>query len=297
MTDNQSSSVPEPKTEPPQEGQGDPVERGSIRPTLAELVGYVRADHPGAGPLELLSEATQYAETLGQLSDALIGHHVDAARAAGASWAQIGERLGVSRQGAQQRFVPREPVDLDSLTQAPFFSRLTARGRSALAAAREAARERGHVYVGTEHILLGAARDRDCVAAMTLIALGIPYVDLVRAVDRRVPVGTKWFAEQVPFTPRARKALNLALSVALELGHSYVGTEHLLLSLRVEGESIAAQVLDELGVSADALRAQVLRLLTGYGVTSTQDARPQIKRQEAAGTDQMVAGRAAPEGN
>lgn len=240
------------------------MENRTIWPTLGELVAYVRDADPGADALELLESATAYAATLGQLGDAMVGSFVDGARAAGASWSQIGERLGVTRQGAQQRFVPREPVDLEALTPASLFSPMTARTRAALEAARDAARRRGHAYIGTEHVLLGAVSDERSFAAQALAALAVTPAMLEGSIDAMIEPGSQTAQQRIPFTPRARKALNLALGEALDLGHSYVGTEHVLLGLLSEGGGIAAQVLHQHGVTQERVREQIVALLADY---------------------------------
>src|SRR5690348_13892291 len=116
--------------------------------TLEGLIRRVEEARPEGAPLDLLAEAVSTAADLDQLADHLIGHYVDRSRESGASWTQIGERLGVTKQAAQQRFVPTEP-------ERGVFSRFTARAHEAVVDAKELARAHRHGYIGTEHVLLG----------------------------------------------------------------------------------------------------------------------------------------------
>jgi prophage maintenance system killer protein len=143
------------------------------------------------------------------------------------------------------------------------FARFTDRARRVTVLAQDEARLLNHNYVGTEHLLLGLLRERDGVAAKTLTGLGIS-LQAVRAQVEEVIGRGEWAPTgHIPFTPRAKKVLELSLREALQLGHNYIGTEHILLGLLREGEGVAAQVLVKLGASHARLRKQVLRLLDG----------------------------------
>jgi ATP-dependent Clp protease ATP-binding subunit ClpC len=129
--------------------------------------------------------------------------------------------------------------------------------------AQEEARLLNHNYIGTEHLLLGLVREEEGVAAKVLEQLGVER-DRVRAdVERRIGHGGSEPVGPIPFTPRAKKVLELALREALQMGHNYIGTEHILLGLVREGEGVAVLVLTELGVELDTLRRTTLDLLAG----------------------------------
>jgi len=143
------------------------------------------------------------------------------------------------------------------------FERFTDRARRVVVLAQEEARELGHNYIGTEHLLLGLLRDGEGIAARALEALGI-RLDAVRQEIRQIiGKGSGMPAGHIPFTPRAKKVLELSLREALQLGHNYIGTEHILLGLIHEGEGVAAQVLVRLGAGLDRVRVQVVQLLQG----------------------------------
>jgi ATP-dependent Clp protease ATP-binding subunit ClpC len=143
------------------------------------------------------------------------------------------------------------------------FERFTERAHRAVVFAQEEARALSHNYVGTEHLLLGLLRERDGLAAHALESLEIT-IDEVRAqVARIVGQGDEATAGRIPFTPRAKKVLELALREALSLGHNYIGTEHVLLGLAREDEGVGARILRDLGADADRIRDEVVRMLGG----------------------------------
>jgi len=144
------------------------------------------------------------------------------------------------------------------------FERFTERARQVVVLAQEEARTLKHNYIGTEHILLGLLREEEGLAARVLESLDIT-VERVRAqVVRIVGSGEEVTSGQIPFTPRAKKVLELALRESLQLGHDYIGTEHLLLGLVRGGEGPAAEVLQQRGVELDTVRQEVIRLLHGH---------------------------------
>jgi ATP-dependent Clp protease ATP-binding subunit ClpC len=145
------------------------------------------------------------------------------------------------------------------------FERFTDRARRTVVLAQEEARLLNHNYIGTEHILLGLVREGEGVAALTLTSMGI-RLDAVRGqVEKIIGQGQAAPAGHIPFTPRAKKVLELSLREALQLGHNYIGTEHILLGLVREGEGVAAQVLQQLGADLDRVRQAVIRLLGERG--------------------------------
>jgi ATP-dependent Clp protease ATP-binding subunit ClpC len=145
----------------------------------------------------------------------------------------------------------------------PLSQRFTERGRQAVVFAQSEARELGHDYIGTEHLLLGLLRQEESTAARVMQALGVPTDEVRARVIASVGRGDKAAVGQIPFTPLAKKGLELALRESLELGHTYVGTEHLLLGLTREGESVAARVLLDLGLAAERVRAATIDYLSG----------------------------------
>ena len=156
------------------------------------------------------------------------------------------------------------------------FDSYTDRARRVVVLAQEEARLLGHHYIGTEHLLLGMIHEGEGVAAKALAALGIELqavrsAVLVEIVERGISPTSPGGPSHLPFTPRCKKVLELALREALQLGHNYVGTEHILLGLIREGEGIAAAVLVKLGAELSRVRQQVITVLSGYTgpVTST----------------------------
>ena len=146
----------------------------------------------------------------------------------------------------------------------PMFERFTDRARRVVVLAQEEARMLNHNYIGTEHILLGLIHEGEGVAAKALESMGIS-LDAVRAqVEEIIGQGQQAPSGHIPFTPRAKKVLELSLREALQLGHNYIGTEHILLGLIREGEGVAAQVLVKLGADLNRVRSTVIQLLSGY---------------------------------
>ena len=169
------------------------------------------------------------------------------------------------------------------------FERFTDRARRVVVLAQEEARELNHNYIGTEHILLGLIHEGEGVAAKALESLGIS-LELVRGqVEEIIGQGGNSPAGHIPFTPRAKKVLELSLREALQLGHNYIGTEHILLGLIREGEGVAAQVLVKLGADLARVREQVIQQLSAYGSESG--------RAEKAGATAGGSGGESPSGS
>ena len=144
------------------------------------------------------------------------------------------------------------------------FERFTDRARRVVVLAQEEARMLNHNYIGTEHILLGLIHEGEGVAAKALESLGISLDAVRQQVEEIIGQGQQAPSGHIPFTPRAKKVLELSLREALQLGHNYIGTEHILLGLIREGEGVAAQVLVKLGADLNKVRQQVIQLLNGY---------------------------------
>jgi len=144
------------------------------------------------------------------------------------------------------------------------FERFTDRARRVVVLAQEEARMLNHNYIGTEHILLGLIHEGEGVAAKALESLGISLEAVRQQVEEIIGQGQQAPSGHIPFTPRAKKVLELSLREALQLGHNYIGTEHILLGLIREGDGVAAQVLVKLGADLNRVRQQVIQLLHGY---------------------------------
>ena len=143
------------------------------------------------------------------------------------------------------------------------FERFTDRARRVVVLAQEEARLLNHNYIGTEHILLGLIHEGEGVAARALEGMGISLESVRSQVVEIIGQGSQAPSGHIPFTPRAKKVLELSLREALQLGHNYIGTEHILLGLIREGEGVAAQVLQQLGAELHKVRQTVIQLLSG----------------------------------
>jgi len=141
------------------------------------------------------------------------------------------------------------------------FERFTERARQVVVLAQDEARSLGHGYIGTEHLLLGLLREEEGLAARTLDWLGVTVEEVRSRVERIVGRGDEAPIGQIAFTPHAKRTLELSLREALALGHNYIGTEHLLLGLVRDDEGVGAQVLLELGLGAETVRGEVVRML------------------------------------
>jgi ATP-dependent Clp protease ATP-binding subunit ClpC len=154
------------------------------------------------------------------------------------------------------------------------FERFTDRARRVVVLAQEEARDLGHNYIGTEHILLGLIREPPGLAAQALSALGVTAAAARERIAGLVSRGSEAPSGHIPFTPRAKKVLELSLREALDLGHSYIGTEHILLGLIAEGEGVASHVLADLGAPGPQVREKVLELARAAGPEAAPAAAP-----------------------
>jgi hypothetical protein len=166
------------------------------------------------------------------------------------------------------------------------FERFTERARRIVTLAQEEAKRLDHNYVGTEHILLGLISEGEGVAAKVLASTGISLDAARQQVEEIIGRGQVTPSGHIPFTPRAKKVLELSLRESMQLGHNYIGTEHILLGLIREGDGVAAQVLVRLGADQDLLRQRVVLLLHGHQIeesgpdTSDLDAQIEAARIE-----------------
>jgi hypothetical protein len=225
---------------------------------LDDLIEAIKKVHTDT--LEQLSDAVVAAEHLGDVADHLIGHFVDQARRSGASWTDIGRSMGVTRQAAQKRFVPKPDKEGDSgLDPNAGFGRFTPRARNVVMTAQNEARAAGGVEIRTEHLVLGLLAEPEGLAALALRAQGVAEQDVRAAATAALPPGQAEVPDLIPFDASAKKALELTFREALRLGHSYVGTEHILLALleQENGEGL----LSGLGVDKDAVESAVTEAL------------------------------------
>jgi ATP-dependent Clp protease ATP-binding subunit ClpA len=186
------------------------------------------------------------------------------------------------------------------------FERFTERARQVVVLAQDEARALEHNYIGTEHLLLGLLREDEGLAARILEALDITVEEVRAQVARIVGRGDALTMGQIPFTPRAKKVLELSLREALSLGHNYIGTEHVLLGLVREDEGVAARILLDFGADAEAIRNEVIRTLGGSGRAPEAAERPtedfppevaeridEVRREKEAAIDAQEYERAA----
>ncbi|TYB97203.1 ATP-dependent Clp protease ATP-binding subunit [Micromonospora sp. WP24] len=207
-------------------------------------------------PLEQLSDAVLVGDHLGEVADHLIGHFVDQARRAGASWTDIGRSMGVSKQAAQKRFVAKDaPLDPQQ-----GFHRYTPRARNVVVMSQNETRASGHAEIRPEHIVLGLLGEPEALAAKAIVAQGVTLEQVREAAVAALPTPpTEEPPALIPFDAQAKKALELTFREALRLGHNYVGTEHILLAL-LEMEN-GSGVLAGLGVDKAAAEADIVAAL------------------------------------
>ncbi|RSS37542.1 ATP-dependent Clp protease ATP-binding subunit [Streptomyces sp. WAC07061] len=227
---------------------------------LDDLIEAIKKVH--SDTLDQLSDAVVAAEHLGDVADHLIGHFVDQARRSGASWTDIGRSMGVTRQAAQKRFVPKADKDGDAgLDPNAGFGRFTPRARNVVISAQNEARAAGNAEIRTEHLLLGLLGETEGLSAHVLTAQGVAPHDLRTAAAATLPPAQAEVPELVPFDANAKKVLELTFREALRLGHGYVGTEHLLLAL-LEQEN-GQGPLSAAGLDKAAAEATVTEVLAG----------------------------------
>lgn len=230
---------------------------------LDDLIATIRTVHDD--PLDQLSDAMTAAQHLGDVADHLIGHFVDQARRAGASWTEIGTSMGVSKQAAQKRFVARAPDTAESADDASNpFGRFTPRARNVVVEAHNLAVAEHAAAVTPEHLARGLAVAPESVAELALRARGVALADLVAACAP-APTPAAEVADEttvVPYDDRSRAVLENTATTAISLGHNFIGTEHLLLALFSDPQM--DQTLRELGTTADDIRETVTALLDQF---------------------------------
>ena len=228
--------------------------------SLDTLITFVKVQRPEGSALDNLADAVAVGEHLGDQADSLIGHFVDQARRSGASWSQIGASMGVSKQAAQQRFVPRgDPAG--GLSIPGDFSRFTQRARAVLAAAEDHARAADSAVIGSDHLALGLFAEPDGLAAKAIAALGVTEPQVRAALgapEEPEPAPADDAASRIPLGPGATASLRGTLRWALQMGHNYIGTEHILMGLLDENDATGS-ALAGLGLAKPAVKRELTR--------------------------------------
>ncbi|WP_406144667.1 Clp protease N-terminal domain-containing protein [Streptomyces sp. NBC_01012] len=220
---------------------------------LDDLIDAIKKAHPDA--LEQLAGAVVAADHLGEISDHLIGHFVDQARRSGASWTDIGRSMGVTRQAAQKRFVPKKPDETSDLDPSQGFGRFDEQARNVVMAANNEAHAARNDEIGTGHLILGLLAEPDALGAQVLSGQGISPEAVREAVALSLPDAVDEVPELIPYDAGARKVLELTFREALRLGHDHVGAGHIVLAL-LEFEG-GTGVLSGLSVDKDVASSDV----------------------------------------
>ncbi|MEV0617425.1 Clp protease N-terminal domain-containing protein [Nonomuraea sp. NPDC050404] len=227
---------------------------------LDDLITAIKSRNPDNDPLNQLTDAVTLAEHIGEVADHLIGHFVDQARRSGASWTDIGRSMGVTKQAAQKRFVPKNggsSLDVDLQT----FARYTDRARSAVVHAQEEARAGGHGHIEVGHLVLGLLHEPEALAATTMVALGVPLRNVRDAVAAELGPGGGRHGQLTPFSAQSKKALDLATRESLRLGHDFLGTEHILLGVLSLDDVPVVRTLAGLGVVKQPAEQRIVTAL------------------------------------
>ena len=236
-------------------GQG-PVE-------LKDLIQAVQDKTMSCTQLERIDVAVKYGEILKSLGDDLIGHFVEEARKAGASWSQIGERLGVSKQAAHQRHIQRGLKLFGKRRRSsgePFFVRFSQEARDVVARAQDEARSLKHNYLGLEHLLLALATKAGGEAERLLRDVGVTSAGVRAQVKLMVGEGRETPNGRIPFTPRSKRALQEARGAAAS---GMIETGHMLFGILEVPDGMGVEILNALGVSRDELRRRTQAALAG----------------------------------
>lgn len=222
---------------------------------LDDLIDAIKKVHDNE--LEQLSDAVIAADSLGDLADHLIGHFVDQARRSGASWTEIGRSMGVSKQAAQKRFVPKgSETDLDPQEG---FRRFTPRAKNVMVGSQNEARAAQNAEITTDHLILGLLGDTNSIGAQFLLSGGRTEESVRAAITPRLPAAAEELPALVPYDANSKKVVELTFRQALRLGHNYIGTEHILLAL-LEFED-GSGVLNELGLDKAAVEKELVEVL------------------------------------
>jgi hypothetical protein len=228
-------------------------------PSLQTVIELVEADAGDDQPLTRLSSAATMVRDLAEVGDAALGYFVDQARRAGHSWSEIGDALGVSKQAAQQRHTGRLAPGRSGAS----LERFTSRARHVVGAAEPIARQMGQDHIGTEHLLLAFYVEDEGIAARILVESGMTAEKAHTAVMKRSRPGPGAPDGRLPFSRGAVAIFSTALASALEFGHNYIGTEHLLLGV-AGGDGPAAQILGAAGLTQQVIKESVATKLAAY---------------------------------
>ncbi|MFD6389227.1 Clp protease N-terminal domain-containing protein [Nocardia sp. NPDC060259] len=234
---------------------------------LDDLIDGIKKARPD-NVLDQLTDAVVVAGNLGETADHLIGHFVDQARRSGASWTDIGASMGVSKQAAQKRFVPKQPGDAAAMDPQAGFAKFTERARQVVVGSQEAAREAGNGQIVIGHLILGLIRQSEGLAAKEIIARGVTPESVQAAATASLPPAGGEIPALIPFDGETKKVLELTFREALRLGHNYIGTEHILLAL-LEQEN-GTGVLSDLGLDKAVVEAELVELLNQF-LAASQD--------------------------
>ncbi|WP_306323152.1 MULTISPECIES: Clp protease N-terminal domain-containing protein [unclassified Streptomyces] len=235
---------------------------------LDDLIEAIKKSNTDA--LDQLQNAVIAADHLGDVADHLIGHFVDQARRSGASWTEIGKSMGVTRQAAQKRFVPKGSEN--DLNSGQGFNHYTERARNVIVSAQNEARAANNATITPAHLVLGLLHEPEGLAAKAILAQDVLLDTVRQAATERLPETSDDMPALVPFDADAKKSLELTFREALRLGHNYVGTEHILLAL-LEHEN-GSGLLHGLGIDKEQAESQVLATLAEI-----------VKNQEESGAE------------
>jgi ATP-dependent Clp protease ATP-binding subunit ClpA len=226
----------------------------SPTPNLQDLVKSVRDEVPDDDPLGQLTKAAELSAELSSLGDRLLDHFVFQCRQAGMSWAELSAALGVSKQAAHKRFTGTTPN----------FQRYTVKARDVIQGSINQARSLGHDTVGTEHLLVAIFTPADSLAAIALNRLGVRQEDVLERLLAHRPSKPEQPTGPIPFADGAKGVLRSAVDEAINLGHNYIGTEHLLLALAREPGYASAQILSALGQDVESVQSTLLEELERF---------------------------------
>lgn len=220
---------------------------------LDDLIGAVAGAHQD--PLDRVTGAVQMAEDLGEVADSLIGHFVDQARRAGASWSEIGRSMGMSKQAAQKRFVGRSQSHAAPLDSSQGFSRFNEEARAVVVTAQQRARDAGNDTIGIGHLLLGLVAAPESAAARAVVAQGVSLEDVERMASATLSPAAASVPALIPFDEHAKDALQRTFAKAQHLEAGTIGSEHVLLAVLAVDHGTG--VLAGLGVTPEAIEAHL----------------------------------------
>ncbi|MFC4126137.1 Clp protease N-terminal domain-containing protein [Nocardia rhizosphaerae] len=228
---------------------------------LDDLIDGIKKARPD-NVLDQLSDAVVVAGHLSEVADHLIGHFVDQARRSGASWTDIGASMGVTKQAAQKRFVPKQPGDAAAMDPQAGFAKFTDRARQVVVGSQEVARTAGNGKIALGHLILGLIGQVEGLAAREIEARGVTLDAVREAATAALPPADDEVPALIPFDGATKKVLELTFREALRLGHNYIGTEHILLAL-LEQEN-GTGVLSDLGLDKAVVEADLVELLNQF---------------------------------